>query len=239
MPSTAFQSASPPFCTPPRCTLLSSPLCPPFSVHLTGDWGAGMCGDLTQCGGRPLAGAPPRCGLPGERVAATARPDARARAGRGLPACRCGRGRALSPHVEPSIEVSVMLGRPTLRAVEAPCVRRVVETHRIRITVILVNAKFSHIKYLSSFRDYGRAEPQDVVVEPPMLQRTLRAGCMASARRAVVSVHAARGARGALSASSRAVLGAWRAVEAFGAGGSAGVEMPKCRVAGVQECLVA
>ena len=86
------------------------------------------------------------------------------------------------------------LGRPALRAVAAPCVARVVEAARIRIIVFLVNSKYIHFSYLALLLDYEMAEPQDVVAEVPMLQRTLRAGCMASAQRAVVSVHAARGA---------------------------------------------
>ena len=71
-------------------------------------------------------------------------------------------------------------GWPMSRAVEAPCVPRVAQEPRIRITVILVNSYLCHFNHLDGFRDHGRAKTQDVVVEPPMLQRTLRAGRMAS-----------------------------------------------------------
>ena len=55
--------------------------CPPFIVHPMGDSGAGVCGDLTQCGRRPAAGAPPPPLRHGRaRRDATARP----RSGRAL-----------------------------------------------------------------------------------------------------------------------------------------------------------
>ena len=78
--------------------------------------------------------------------------------------------------------------------VEAPCVARTVKAQRIRISAILVNCDFSYFSHLDGFRDYVRALPQDVVAEAPMLQRTLRSARMASARRAIVCVDAARSA---------------------------------------------
>ena len=63
-----------------------------------------------------------------------------------------------------------------------------------RITAFLVNCYFTYFSHLNGFRDYVRALPQDVVAEAPMLQRTLRSARMASARRAVVCVDAARSA---------------------------------------------
>ena len=124
--------------------------------------------------------------------------------------------------------------------VEVPCVARVVEVLRIRISAFLVNFKSSYFRRLDGLRDYGRAETQDVAVEAAMLRRTLRAGCMASAQRAVVPDNAARAAFRALSTPER-----WRGAVARAQAGISGCGLRADAWAGIAAvpgavgCLVA
>ena len=71
---------------------------------------------------------------------------------------------------------------------------RRVEVLRIRIRRFTVNCECRRINGLARFGDYGEADPLDVGVEVPMLQRTLRSARMARPCSARVSVNAARGA---------------------------------------------
>ena len=98
--------------------------------------------------------------------------------------------------------------------------RRTVEA-RIRIIVFLVNSKCIHFRLLHFSIMKGADASQDVVAEVPMLQRTLRAGCMARPRSALLCLSMRRGAR---ERHFRRRRGRFRArgeaFEEFGAGGA-------------------